>query len=73
MATEGCQLDEDKVIQLQIISTDDEDVKQLQLFDNILTKVKDFGKINVTELRFILMKKQNMWKIKTKTGPHRHF
>ena len=32
-------------------------LKQLQLFNNILIKVKNFGKIDVTELNFILMKK----------------
>ena len=42
---------------IQTIWTMNLHLKQLQLFNKILIKVKNFGKIDVTELNFILMKK----------------
>ena len=48
--------------------------KTTSIIQQYLNKVKNSGKIKVTQLSLILIKKKkkkNMWKIKTKTNPPR--
>ena len=65
MATECCQLDGDKAIQLQIISTDDEDVSGKRSKMIITGNLNDELAFETTSIiRQYLNKSQRFWKNK---------